>query len=118
LLKKKLIEHSNGYFKILRDIFINFEVILFIMDSNLQIRQINVKLPNKLLSEAQLYADNLGYTNIQELIRDTLRERVFEEKLNSDFVNDMLNNSDYKKTMGVKASKKLFEEMKNRSNEV
>ena len=75
--------------------------------------QINVKIPLKLLDGAEEYVKDFGYSNVQELIRDTLRDKVFEEKLNSKFVKEVLNNPEYKETIGVIESKKLFEKLKN-----
>lgn len=43
--------------------------------------QINVRLPEKLLNSAGKYAERHGFSNVQELIKDTLREKLFEEPL-------------------------------------
>ncbi|HLC19741.1 MAG TPA: hypothetical protein VJK72_02400 [Candidatus Nanoarchaeia archaeon] len=43
--------------------------------------QINVRLPEKLLSSATRYAENHGFSNVQELIKNTLRQKLFEEPL-------------------------------------
>lgn len=41
--------------------------------------QINLRLPKNLLTSANSYAEKYGYTTIQELIKETLREKLFEE---------------------------------------
>ena len=42
--------------------------------------QINVRFPVKLLAKASSYAEHQGYGNVQELIKESLREKVFEEQ--------------------------------------
>tara|TARA_Y100000310_G_C20364762_1_gene660651 strand:- start:58 stop:234 length:177 start_codon:yes stop_codon:yes gene_type:complete len=42
--------------------------------------QINLKLPNNLLIEAKKYAEDKGYINIQDLIREALRAKVLEKQ--------------------------------------
>ncbi len=41
--------------------------------------QINLRLPEKLLTTANSYAEKNGFSSIQEFIKDVLRERLFEE---------------------------------------
>lgn len=40
--------------------------------------QINVRLPDNLLKEAKKYAKDFGFSNIQELIKESLRERIYD----------------------------------------
>ena len=40
-------------------------------------KQINLRLPSKLLNNASAYAQKNGFTNVQELIKETLREKIF-----------------------------------------
>jgi len=42
-------------------------------------QQINLRLPEELLISARLYAKTHGFGTIQDLIKETLREKVFEE---------------------------------------
>lgn len=46
--------------------------------------QVNVRLNQNLLSNAKTYAKKHGYSTVQDLIKDSLREKVFEEKTLSD----------------------------------
>jgi len=48
-------------------------------------KQINLSLPESLGLKAQAYAKKYGFRNIQELITDTLRERVFPSEYDEDF---------------------------------
>ena len=41
--------------------------------------QINIRLPVKLLSAAEQYVENYGYRNMQELILEALRDKIFRE---------------------------------------
>jgi len=39
--------------------------------------QINLRIPEELLERSQEYAKNNGFGNIQELIKESLREKIF-----------------------------------------
>ena len=41
--------------------------------------QINLRLPGKLLVSAKEYAQEHGYGTIQDFIKETLREKVFDQ---------------------------------------
>ena len=43
--------------------------------------QINIRLPNTFLKKTMKYVERHGYVSIQELIKDTLREVVYEDDL-------------------------------------
>tara|TARA_Y100000310_G_C20694627_1_gene824685 strand:+ start:2202 stop:2459 length:258 start_codon:yes stop_codon:yes gene_type:complete len=45
----------------------------------MEIKQINVKLPENLRISAERYAKNFGFRNIQELMAESLREKIFEK---------------------------------------
>jgi len=42
-------------------------------------KQINLKIPMNLLNSAESYAKNFGFRNIQELITESMREKIFEK---------------------------------------
>jgi hypothetical protein len=46
--------------------------------------QINVRLPDQILSTASHYAKKHGFGNIQELIKESLREKLFPLELNKE----------------------------------
>jgi Arc/MetJ-type ribon-helix-helix transcriptional regulator len=41
--------------------------------------QINLRLPDKMLESAKEYAEKHGFGNVQEFIKETVREKLFEE---------------------------------------
>ncbi len=41
--------------------------------------QINIRMPDKLLTAARDYADSHGYGTVQEFIKETVRERLFDD---------------------------------------
>ena len=41
--------------------------------------QINVRFPEKLLVSAKKYSEQHGYSTVQEFIKETVREKLFEE---------------------------------------
>jgi len=42
-------------------------------------KQINLKLPSNLYASAESFAESYGYRNVQDLVTDCLREKVFEK---------------------------------------
>ena len=45
----------------------------------MDVKQINLKLPENLNFAAEQYAKNFGFRNIQELVAESLREKIFEK---------------------------------------
>ncbi len=45
----------------------------------MEIKQINLKLPENLVEAAESYVKNFGFKNIQELVAESIREKVFEK---------------------------------------
>ncbi|MBU0460079.1 MAG: ribbon-helix-helix domain-containing protein [Nanoarchaeota archaeon] len=43
--------------------------------------QINVRLPDQVLTTASQYAKKHGFGNVQELIKESLREKLFGETM-------------------------------------
>ena len=44
-------------------------------------KQINLKLPDNLFRAAKSYAENHGFRNIQELVAQSIREKVIEKNV-------------------------------------
>ncbi len=42
-------------------------------------KQVNLKLPPRLYSSAESFADSYGYRNVQDLLVESLREKIFEK---------------------------------------
>lgn len=42
-------------------------------------KQINIKVPSNLYSSAESFVEWYGYRNIQDLIMESLREKIFEK---------------------------------------
>lgn len=55
----------------------------------MEIKQINLKVPENLHSAAESYAENFGFRNIQELIAESLREKVFENNIYDETFSDV-----------------------------
>ena len=43
--------------------------------------QLNIKLPDNLMNAAKNYAENFGFRNVQDLIYESLREKIFEKNI-------------------------------------
>ncbi|MBU0758197.1 MAG: ribbon-helix-helix domain-containing protein [Nanoarchaeota archaeon] len=41
--------------------------------------QINIRMSSNLLENAKEYAENMGFANVQDFIREIVREKLFEE---------------------------------------
>lgn len=69
--------------------------------------QINLRMNDKLLEEAKLYSQTFGYENVQDFIRETIREKVFES-------NELTNKElEYAKTIEkISDEKKSYGSMK------
>ena len=58
----------------------------------METKQINMKIPVNLFKVAQTYADTFGFRNIQELINESMREKIFEKnEFDLDFSNKEIN---------------------------
>jgi Arc/MetJ-type ribon-helix-helix transcriptional regulator len=70
--------------------------------------QINLKLPFKLMELAEEYADSYGYTNVQELIRESLREKVFSEKVREEYIDKLIEDEKDSNWLGEQKSNDLL----------
>ena len=50
----------------------------------MEVKQINFKMPENLHFAAVNYARSFGFRNVQELISESLREKIFENSLYDD----------------------------------
>ena len=54
----------------------------------MEVKQINLKMPENLRLAAENYAKSFGFRNIQELIAESLREKIFEKNSYDDSFSD------------------------------
>ena len=75
-------------------------------------KQINLRLPEKMLQSATVYAERHGFGNVQDLIEETLREKLFEEISLKELklVKRLLAVSEKKNLFGTE--KELFDKLK------
>ena len=45
----------------------------------MEVKQVNFKMPVRLHSAAESYAQNFGFRNIQELMSTSIREKIFDK---------------------------------------
>ena len=78
--------------------------------------QINVRLSGKILVSAQSYAEEHGFSNIQEFIKEAIREKLFEKseisKEELDLVRKLVEVSEKKNLYGTE--EQLFKKLKRR----
>ncbi|MBS3081847.1 hypothetical protein J4416_02840 [Candidatus Pacearchaeota archaeon] len=73
--------------------------------------QINLKLSKGLLEAAQRYAINFGYRNVQELVAESMREKIFEKnEYDEGFSDKEIELVDSLIEMSVKSGKLVSEE--------
>ncbi len=70
-------------------------------------KQVNVRLSEKMLVSAKDYAEKNGFGTVQEFIKETLREKLFEEKK---LLNKLIKISEEKNLYGTE--KELFRKLK------
>ena len=76
--------------------------------------QINVRLPEKMLVSAQTYVEKHGFNTVQDLIKELMREKLFEEpaisKEELTFVKKLIEVSEKKNLYGTEAE--LFNKLR------
>jgi metal-responsive CopG/Arc/MetJ family transcriptional regulator len=76
--------------------------------------QINLRMPQKLLSAVKSYSDEHGFGSVQEFIKETIREKLFDDpEISEDelkLVNKLVAVSEKKKLYGTE--KQLFEKLR------
>jgi len=81
----------------------------------METKQINLKLPENLHSAAESYAKNFGFRNIQELISESIREKVFENnQFDENFSEEEINLIDNLIEISVKNKDLISEEELNK----
>ncbi len=76
--------------------------------------QINLRLPENMLKSANTYAEKNGYGNLQEFIKETIREKLFDEpeltKEEIELIKKLAEVSNKKNLFGTE--KELFSKLK------
>jgi len=84
----------------------------------METKQINIKIPKNLLIAAESYANNFGFRNIQELMMESMREKVFEKnEFDENFTEQEIESIDNLITGSIKhneiiSEKELFNNLK------
>lgn len=77
--------------------------------------QINLKFQDNFYQLAKDYAEKRGYMSVQELIRDVLRERLFDEmEVKKEYIRK-INGKDATTFLSKSESKKLHASLKKRA---
>jgi hypothetical protein len=74
--------------------------------------QVNLKFTENLFNVVKQYCEKFGYMNVQELIRETLREKIFDEtKIREDY-KKVLKSKEANTFMSIEDSKKYIEKLR------
>jgi hypothetical protein len=78
--------------------------------------QINIRMPQKLLSSVKSYSNEHGFGSVQDFIKETIREKLFDEpeisKEELALVKKLVDVSEKKKLYGTE--KELFAKLRRR----
>lgn len=77
--------------------------------------QINLKFQDNFYELAKDYADSRGYMSIQELIRDALRERIFDDLEIREEYEKVLESKEANTFSSVEDSKKFMDELREKA---
>ena len=76
--------------------------------------QINIRMPQKLLSSVKSYSDEHGFGSVQDFVKETIREKLFDEpeisKEELALVKKLVEVSEKKKLYGTE--KELFDKLR------
>lgn len=76
--------------------------------------QINIRMPQKMLSSVKSYSNKHGFGSVQDFIKETIREKLFDEpeltKEELELVKKLVTVSEKKKLYGTE--KELFKKLK------
>lgn len=77
--------------------------------------QINLKFQNDFYELAKEYADSRGYMSIQELVRDALREKIYDDLELREEYKEVLKSKEANTFLSEEESEKFHEELKKRA---
>ena len=81
-------------------------------------KQLNLKISTKLMDEVDLYSEEFGYTNAQELIREAIRDKIYgSDNVRTDYLDKLLHNKEFNTSIGEENSKLELEQLKQRIND-
>lgn len=75
--------------------------------------QVNIRMTGRMFNTAKGYAEAMGFGNVQEFVREIVRERLFEERLTNEevsLVQKLANATERKKL--YKSEKELFKKLR------
>jgi hypothetical protein len=78
-------------------------------------KQLNLKLSNKLMNEIDLYLNEFGYNNAQELIREAIRDKIYgSDNVRTEYLEKLFTDKDFYTSIGEKQSLIELEKLKKR----
>jgi len=77
--------------------------------------QINLKFQDNFFELAKYYADSRGYISIQELVREALREKIFENLEIREDYKEVLKSKEANTFSNIEISKKFMDKLRERA---
>ena len=79
------------------------------------VTQINLKFQDNFFETAKTYAKAKGYISVQELVREALRDKIFEDLEVREEYKEVLRSNDANTFLSEEESKTFHEEMKKKA---
>lgn len=81
------------------------------------VTQVNLKFQDNFFGLAKKYAEEKGYMSIQELIREALRDKIFDDlEVREEYANFLLNSKEANTFSSVEDSKKFLDKMRKKAD--
>jgi len=78
--------------------------------------QINVAFPKEILKDMKKYSKDYSYPNLPELIRESVREKLYGKNIKEQITNDFLKEVEKEKAYVFEEKKDLHEKLKKIAN--
>lgn len=80
------------------------------------VQQINLKIPDSFYEEVEIYAKSHGYMSIQELTRDALRDKIYDDLEIREEYKKVLQSKEANTFSSIKDSEKFLESLREKAN--
>ena len=78
-------------------------------------KQLNLKISSKLISEVEIYSEEFGYNNAQELIREAIRDKIYgSDNVRSEYLEKLFTDKEFHTSIGREQSVMELEKLQER----
>jgi hypothetical protein len=80
------------------------------------VKQINLKFQDDFFELTKKYANSRGYMSVQELVRESLRDKIFEDLEVREDYKEVLKSKEANTFSSIKDSKEFINKLKKKAN--